>query len=76
MKPYPVEFREKIVKAYEKRDTSIRKLASRFDVSKSFVDRTYAERDNSLILKGWRRKRNEKACNSTRLLPVSAGQSD
>jgi len=39
MKPYPVEFREKIVKAYEKRDTSIRKLASRFDVSKSFVER-------------------------------------
>jgi transposase len=39
MKPYSVEFREKIVKAYEKRDTSIRKLASRFDVSKSFVER-------------------------------------
>jgi transposase len=39
MKPYSVEFREKIVKAYDKKDTSIRKLASRFDVSKSFVER-------------------------------------
>lgn len=39
MKPYSVEFREKIVKAYEQKDTSIRKLASRFDVSKSFVER-------------------------------------
>ena len=39
MKAYPVEFREKVVKAYAKGDTSIRKLASRFDVSKSFVER-------------------------------------
>ena len=39
MKPYSIEFREKIVKAYAKKDTSIRKLASRFDVSKSFVER-------------------------------------
>ena len=39
MKPYPVEFREKIVKAYSQGGTSIRKLASRFDVSNSFVER-------------------------------------
>ena len=39
MKPYSIEFREKVVKAYEKGGTSIRKLASRFDVSKAFVER-------------------------------------
>ena len=39
MRPYPVEFREKIVKAYAQGGTSIRKLAARFDVSKAFVER-------------------------------------
>ena len=39
MKPLPIEFREKVVKAYEQGNTSIRKLAARFDVSKSFVER-------------------------------------
>ncbi len=39
MRPYCVDFREKVVKAYERGDTSIRKLAARFDVSKAFVQR-------------------------------------
>jgi len=39
MKPYSTEFREKIVKAYEQCDTSIRKVAARFDVSKAFVQK-------------------------------------
>ncbi|MEG4067966.1 IS630 transposase-related protein [Microcoleus sp. Pol11C2] len=39
MKPLPLEFREKIVKAYEQGDTSIRKVAARFDVSKAFVQK-------------------------------------
>ena len=39
MKPYCVDFREKVIKAYERGDTSIRKLAARFDVSKAFVQR-------------------------------------
>jgi len=39
MKAYSVEFREKVVKAYESGNTSVRKLASRFDVSKAFVQR-------------------------------------
>lgn len=39
MKPYSLEFREKIVKAYEQCDTSIRKVAARFDVSKAFVQK-------------------------------------
>ena len=39
MKPYSIDFREKVVKAYEQEDTSIRKLATRFDVSKAFVQR-------------------------------------
>jgi transposase len=36
MKPYSIETSEKIVKVYEQRDTSIRKVAARFDVSKAF----------------------------------------
>ena len=39
MKPYSSEFREKIVKIYEEVDTSIRKVAARFDVSKRFVQK-------------------------------------
>ncbi|MEI2578536.1 FeoC-like transcriptional regulator [Scytonema sp. PRP1] len=39
MKAYSIDFREKLIKAYEQGNTSIRKLASRFDVSKSFVQR-------------------------------------
>ena len=39
MRPYSVDFREKVVKAYEQGNTSIRKLAVRFDVSKAFVQR-------------------------------------
>ena len=39
MKPYSIDFREKVIKAYERGDVSIRKLAARFDVSKAFVQR-------------------------------------
>lgn len=39
MKPYSVDFREKVVKAYEQGNTSIRKLANKFDVSLAFVQR-------------------------------------
>jgi transposase len=39
MKPYSVDFREKIVKAYKQGNTSVRKVAARFDVSKAFVQR-------------------------------------
>jgi transposase len=39
MKAYSIEFREKIVKAYEQGDTSVRKVAQRFDVSKAFVQK-------------------------------------
>lgn len=39
MKAYSIDFREKVVKAYERGDTSIRKLAAKFDVSKAFVQR-------------------------------------
>ncbi len=34
-----IEFRKKIVKAYSQGNTSIRKVAARFDVSKSFVQK-------------------------------------
>jgi transposase-like protein len=37
MKPDSSETSEKIVKSYEQDDTSIRKVAARFDVSKGFV---------------------------------------
>lgn len=39
MKAYSIEFREKIVKAYAQGNTSIRKVASRFDVSKALVQK-------------------------------------
>ena len=39
MKPYSIDFREKVIKVYERGDTSIRKLAARFEVSKAFVQR-------------------------------------
>ena len=39
MKPYSIDFRTKVVKAYERGNTSIRKLAAKFDVSKAFVQR-------------------------------------
>ena len=39
MKRLPLELREKLVKAYNPGNTLIRQLATRFDVSKSFVER-------------------------------------
>ncbi len=39
MKPYSVDFREKIVNAYERGNSSIRKVATRFEVSKALVQR-------------------------------------
>lgn len=39
MKPYSIDFREKIVQTYEQGNTSIRQVASRFDVSKAFVQK-------------------------------------
>jgi transposase len=39
MKAYSIDLREKIVKAYLQGDTSIRKVAQRFGVAKSFVQK-------------------------------------
>lgn len=39
MKAYSIDLREKIVAAYEQGDTSIRKVADRFGVAKSFVQK-------------------------------------
>lgn len=39
MKPYSIDLRQKIVEVYEKEDTSIRKVAERFKVAKSFVQK-------------------------------------
>lgn len=39
MKSYSIEVREKIVKAYFQGNTSIRKVAARFSVAKSFVQK-------------------------------------
>jgi len=47
MKPYSTEFREKIVKAYEQCDTSIRKVAARFDVSKAFVQKLLKQKQTT-----------------------------
>jgi len=39
MEPYSIDLREKIVKAYSQCDTSVRKVAERFSVAKSFVQK-------------------------------------
>ena len=39
MKPYPIEFRQKIIAVYQQEHLSIRKLAERFCVAKSFVQK-------------------------------------
>lgn len=39
MKPYPVELREKIVNAYQRGGTSVRKVAAQFGVAKSYVQK-------------------------------------
>lgn len=39
MKPYPIEFRQKILEVYKKENISIRSLAQRFCVAKSFVQK-------------------------------------
>ena len=47
MKPYSIELREKIVKVYEQGDTSIIKLATRFDVSKGFVQKKLKQKQTT-----------------------------
>lgn len=47
MKAYSIEFREKIVKIYEQGDTSVRKVAQRFDVSKAFVQKILKQKQIS-----------------------------
>jgi transposase len=44
MKPYSLDLREKIVSAIEKGDSSVRKVAQRFDVSKNFVQRLVTQK--------------------------------
>ena len=39
MKPYPIEFRQKIIEVYNKENLSIRQLAQRFCVAPSFVQK-------------------------------------
>lgn len=39
MQPYSVDFRSKIIEVYEEEEISIRKLAERFKVAKSFVQK-------------------------------------
>ncbi|GET35595.1 helix-turn-helix domain-containing protein [Microseira wollei] len=39
MKPYSIDLREKIVNAYERGNTSIRKVAVQFGVAKSYVQK-------------------------------------
>jgi len=39
MKPYSIDFRQKIIEVHEKENNSIRKLAQRFGVAKSFIQK-------------------------------------
>ena len=47
MKAYSIEFRKKIIKAYEQGDTSVRKVAQRFDVSKAFVQKILKQKQTT-----------------------------
>ena len=47
MKPDSSEFGDKIVKIYEQGDTSIRKVAARFDVSKGFVKKILQQKQKT-----------------------------
>jgi transposase len=47
MKPYSIELRVQIVKVYEQGDTSIRKVAARFDVSKGFVQKILKQKQTT-----------------------------
>ncbi|WP_445301621.1 helix-turn-helix domain-containing protein [Microcoleus sp. MOSTC5] len=47
MKPYSIELRDQIVKIYEQGDTSIRKVAARFDVSKGFVQKILTQKQTT-----------------------------
>ena len=47
MKPYSIELRDLIVKIYEQGDTSIRKVAARFDVSKGFVQKKLKQKQTT-----------------------------
>ena len=44
MKPYSLDLREKVIDAVEKGDSSIRKVAQRFGVSKNFVERLVTQK--------------------------------
>lgn len=46
MKAYSIDFREKIVKAYKQGNISVRRVASRFDVSRSFVQKLLEMKKN------------------------------
>jgi transposase len=47
MKPYSIEFRDKIVKIYQQGDTSIRKVAARKDVSKGWVQKILKQKQTT-----------------------------
>ena len=47
MKAYSLDFRKKIVKVYEQGDTSVRKRATRFDVSKAFVQKILKQKQTT-----------------------------
>ena len=47
MKAYSIDFREKIVNAYAQGDISIRKLATRFDVSKALVQKLLKQKQTA-----------------------------
>ncbi|MBD0340894.1 MAG: hypothetical protein ICV61_08380 [Microcoleus sp. Co-bin12] len=47
MKSYSIDLREKIVNAYERGGTSVRKVAVQFGVAKSYVQKLLQKRENS-----------------------------
>ena len=51
MKPYSLDFREKIVRTYEAGNTSIRQVAERFQISKNTVQSLLKRKQTTGALK-------------------------
>jgi transposase len=79
MKPYSVDFREKIVNAYQAGNISIRKLAANFAVGKAFVQKMlkqHKEEGHVNPGKQGTKKRSVLADSSTQLIELVAKYPD
>ena len=53
MKPYSIDLRNKIIEIWKRENISIRKLAKRFDVSKSFIQKLIKKYQETGDIRPW-----------------------